>query len=333
MSIVLGTYTMNAGRDIPGSAVKYIIETYIKDFDYIIVVDGNLTKESELYYQQFGDKLRVADSKWQDSHLKQYKARDSLLNDGDWMLAIDDDEIPSSELAGFLTAPNTQQLLDQHSLNMVLVPSTLYVHDGNEEGYFLQSEDVDMEKGFFKSILYKKTPTLDYIHSNGYHTVPTHGPNTRATKIPYPYIHLKTAESFIINDCHNAFISPENERWTEEEARELRAACKSGGITNLADLKRATISGWPSELIKFAVDHRHSKTTASKFYVWYFFIAKPELRENVSDIKWEEAYRTTLNMDRIERMEKALIHNEKIKVPVTPFLISPYRNEQNSHSN
>lgn len=334
MSIIIGTYTMNAGSDIPGSAIKYMLETYHDKLPYMVVVDGNLTSEAKAYYKKF-PKLRYMNSPWRDSHLAQYKARDSLVDEGDWVLALDDDELPSDELFEFISNQEIEKTLNNNNLNMCYVPGVLYIHDG-ENGYkFLQAEDVDLDNGFFKAILYKKTNSLNYIHSNEYHTVPTHGTETRAVKIPYHYIHLKTAESFIINDCHNAFISPENERYTAVQAKQLREIKKEYKFNTLEDFKKA-VNDLPSGkyplLEDFAMTWRHADTNAYTMYLWFFMIAHPNWQSvyRRDDVDWKASYERLLNPNRISRIESAIVNHDYVTIETTPFLVSPYRHEVNN---
>ena len=289
------TYSMNAGEDIAGSALKWDIQNHSHLFERMIVVDGNLTDSARKYYSSFPN-VEVIDSPWRDSHTLQYQAVRAQLREGEWCLYLDDDEVPSPELIAFCqTLP--EQAKDSN-INMFHVPDILYLTEDGTNFYKSLHDPLDYPNdGHIKRILFKAGPTLDFISSDGFHNVPTFLKtlpdgqvisDERAAYVQAPYFHLKSVESYIINDCVNAFKSPRNERFTEEEAEEFKAAIDADGISTMQQLRNDAAAGtWGQKLKDFAKKYRNEvDRPISRFYWWYFFIENPDMNID-SDLTWD----------------------------------------------
>ena len=105
---VLAMMTMNAGDGISGSTIKYCLKTFADRFDRVIVIDGDLTDEAKKFYSSFPNLLAV-DSPWRDSYVDQYRAWSAAAMDGDWILYLDCDELPSEALVSFI---NSEEMSD-----------------------------------------------------------------------------------------------------------------------------------------------------------------------------------------------------------------------------
>lgn len=300
--VTLAQITMNAGDDIPGSTLKYTLDTWASGFERVLIVDGHLTEEARGYYEKF-DNVEVLDSPWQDNHTPQYERFMKELADGEWCLYLDDDESPSQNLV--LASAQIADIVARaeggfNQTTIFALPSILYITENGTRYYRALHRpypDDPRNGGHTKQILFQNRPFTTLLTS----PPPAAHVNIRQ-RIGQPiyapemyYYHFKSAEAYIINDCLFAMMNAKQERYTEQEAAEFKAALEASGIYTLKDFRQRTEAGeWSQSLKKFAEDHRKdTDRPISRLYWWYYLIANPHLNEIESET-WDRALKIAL---------------------------------------
>lgn len=296
MRKVLAQITMNAGDGIPGSVIKSNLLKYARYFDLVVVVDGELTDEARRFYNQFTN-LIVVNSPWRDSYVDQYRAWSRIMDDGDWVLYLDCDEIPSKELLLFLESKKFTDLAEKY--NTLCLPCVLHLTDDGKSFYAVDPDPLPEYEGqWMKNILVKKDKCLDFQFF-GSHVIPTHRDQEKACYIPYPYFHMKTLESFVYNDCWQAFLHPQGQGYNEVDARLFKMFSK---FDSVKEFKKATKEkSWSPMLEKFAWDRRHQKNNAVSRLAWTYWILEGHPMPEVDDfMRWDNVKNFVLDEDKMK---------------------------------
>jgi len=298
---VLGYITMNAGDGIPGSILKWALQNYAHRFDYSVVVDGNLTESAKAFYSGIPN-LRVVDSPWKGRHVDQYYKRNSVVEDGDWILALDDDEFPSENLMSVVS--NIDKVISQlPQLNIVYIPSLTYLAVDSSNNFWRVQESPSQEDYLRRSkrIFYRKSSKHNYfIHSPcGMHVTPTqvdsiYSPSPKMIEAPIGdhrcfFYHMKTIESFIYNECVYNVSNPIHESGpgarllTQEEEQEFNRLVVKYDLKNIPKfLEMTKASAWPDDFRDFVFQFKHHLGQAmSKFYYLYEYVSKGIKQEDV----------------------------------------------------
>lgn len=328
----LAQLTMNAGEDIPGSVLKWNLESHAKYFDRVLIVDGNLTGDAKAYYNQF-DNVTALDSPWKDDHAPQYRRFAEELDDGEWCLYLDDDEAPSKNLC--IISSQLDQILAQAkgnvaNSNIVILPSILYITEDGKRYYRALHRPLlhdPRNGGHTKPVLFKKTATLDFLTSPppSAHVTPTHNAAQAAMYASGGwYYHFKSAEAYIINDCLFALMNPIAERYTPDEAKEFKQCLRDSGIKTIQDFRRATEThSWSDSLIRFAIANKYDYSRPiSRLYMWYFEIAHTERTDHNPDWgvtvervlakEWLDTYRSSKKASELQEKMGGRISLETI---------------------
>ena len=291
MKKCLAMITMNAGYGIPGSTIRETLDASSDKFDKVIVIDGDFQSEAREYYAQLVEKNRdgetefvFVDSPWKDSYVAQYRAWRDEVDDGDWVLYLDCDEVPSDELIEFLGSDEFDRLSKKHTT--ICLPCVLHLREG--ERYFAAEgpPKKEFEGQWLKNILIKNDSHLDFKHF-GSHVIPNHGTFEDGVYVPYPYYHMKSLESFVYNDVWQAFLSPEGQQYSKMDASMFRMLTKS--FKETSDFKRATKDGkWILPLQKFAWDRRKYFNNPVSRLAWVYYILEGhEMPEDDPWMTWE----------------------------------------------
>lgn len=258
--------TMNAGLDLP---MDYVIRDNIRRnherFDRVIIVDGNMTNEARAFYSQFPN-VTAIDSPWKDDYRAQYQKAADAVSEGEWILWLDADEQPSKPLLDFISKRDFEG-------NMMKLPCVLHLQA--EDGLFYPSEPKPNEKyvgQWSKPILFRKEKTLNFIAA-GSHVFPSHGYNERSQYIPFEYIHFKTLESFVENDVLQAFLNPEFQQFSPENAARFKML--TSGFKSTKDFKKSMKDGtWSLPLQRFAWMRRREALNPVSRLAWQYFIVE-----------------------------------------------------------
>lgn len=302
MNKCLAMITMNAGKDIPGSTIMKTLSVYGKYFDRVIVVDGNLSEEARLSYSELENvELTIVDSPWKDSYVDQYRAWSSKVDDEDWVLYLDCDEVPSRELIDFIFSEEFD--IKSKECNTFCLPCVLYLRHNSEYCAAEKEPPKEYIGQWIKNILVKKDSSLDFKYF-GSHVIPNHGQEEKGSYVPFPYFHMKTLESFVYNDVWQAFLSPEGQQYTPADAKMFKMLTKQYKTTK--EFKEATKCGaWPPVLKKFAWDRRWVAGYPVSRLAWVYFILEGnEFLESDSDFTWETVKNFVLRAESIDVFNK-----------------------------
>lgn len=244
-------------------SLKRVLLQSVDYFDVTRVCDGgstDRTKElvkscSEYYFRKWDDKYHE-----QDNHLL------SQCKPGDWIMILDDDEMPSTPLLNGLR--DIIAHAESHNFNMVSLPALDEINgkmamDVNE---FIAKTDSGGLQPFRKLWLFK----FDW-------SVKSYGSPHRSVESllgwrvyhqSCPYIHFKTSFSYILNDCIHAWINPLRQQYTKGEAddmydalpkftesREIFVWLQSDEVTN--------------KFIAFAEKYKHADTPIRNWWAVY----------------------------------------------------------------
>lgn len=294
--VALGYITMNAGDGIPGSIVKWALQTYTRYYDYTIIVDGNLTKEARDFYSTLEGDVRVIDSPWSGRHLPQYHIRNSAVEDGDWILALDDDEFPNNNLVGINNGIRDGKL-DQ--LNILYIPSLTYLCVDGTNNFWRVQESPSKEDFLRRSkrILYKKASSNYFISSPcGMHVTPTHVVNNLISESPAGdpalfFYHMKTIESFIWNECIYNVSNPRHEsgpearQMTREQEDTFISLVEKYDLKNVSKFLEMTKAHvWPEDFKEFVFQFKDVLGQAMcKFYYAYEYVSNKNY-SNIEDL-------------------------------------------------
>lgn len=291
---------MNAGDGIPGSILKWALSTYASRFDYTVVVDGNLTEEAKKFYETIPS-LHVVDSPWKGRHETQYYARNSAIEDGDWVLALDDDEYPSEGLIELVQKIN----YISPEINIAYIPSLTYLAVDNTNNFWRVQEPPSKEDFLRRSkrILYKKSSNNNYFICSpcGMHVTPTQVVvnNGRLEQSERPvgdprcfFYHMKTLESFIYNECIYNVSNPRHEsgpqarQMTEEQEKEFERLVNLHGLKDTKKFLEMTKNHtWPEDFKEFVFQFKDKLGLAMcKFFYLYNYVSHGIKEEDVSQL-------------------------------------------------
>lgn len=285
MSKLALTYiTMNAGDGIPGSILKWALQTYAPKVDYTVVVDGDLTDQAKEFYKTIPN-LRLVDSKWTGRHVDQYYARNNFVDMNDWVLCFDDDEFPSSALLGigkFFVTHDTP-------VNIFYSPSVTFMSVDNTDNFWRVQEYPTQEDFLRRSkrLLYKRLPSNYFISSPcGMHVTPTQVKNGRLDEQAHGdprgvFYHMKTIESFIYNECIYNVSNPRHEsgpqarQMTEEQEIEFERLVNKYNLKDTKHFLKITKEhSWPEDFKNFVFQFKDKLGLAMcKFYYLYNYIS------------------------------------------------------------
>jgi len=314
MNKVLAQITMNAGDGIPGSVIKTNLRRNAKYFDKVVVVDGDLTDEAKRFYDGIPN-LCVVDSPWRDSYVDQYRAWRDAVDDGDWVLYLDCDEMPSFELLEYLGGRAGRADKDiEDGTNTLCLPCVLHMTEDGKSYYAAEKDPLPTYQGqWMKNILVLKDETLDFKHF-GSHVIPHHGDAEKGKYIPYPYYHMKTLESFVYNDVWQAYLHPEGQHYDPVEAKLFKLFTKVYRTTK--EFKEATKKGkWSPALRKFAWDKRHQHNKPISRLSWVYFILEGHPHLDDDDfMKWKNVKAHILDEEKIGLMHRNRVEGRGITV-------------------
>ncbi|KKN63204.1 hypothetical protein LCGC14_0503940 [marine sediment metagenome] len=221
---------------------------------------------------------------WDDN----YSAQDNVLldeaSDGEIILVQDDDEMPSEALLKVIDT------LTVNEFDMCRIPS-LDIIDGammcSIEDYMRQNDEGEFDKRFRKDWLFKY---YDGMYMEG---TPHRSPHQKDGQdwvrkdLGAPYLHIKSSDSFIVNDCIHAFINPEQQQYSDAETKSLRKFTNKFGITSSRDivdlLKYDELS---DKFHDWMWEHAGENKPIAAWFASRFFLYRPDLlsRYNFNDV-------------------------------------------------
>jgi hypothetical protein len=306
-SINIGTMTMDAGRGIPGSCIERILSLCDR-FESITVVDGDLTDSAKNFYKKYPN-VKIIDSPWKDSYASQYEVFSDTLKDGEWAFWIDDDEIPSPQLIDFFDSKEFVSIKKQ-GFNILHIPCILHLNgvDKNNPERYYQCEPIPKKVysgQWTKHIIYEKSKFLNYRFF-GSHVIPYISHEEKSKYVPFAYYHLKSLESFVLNDVWQAFLHPGGQGYTDVESSKFKMLTSC--YKDLKSFKSATKNGqWSPALKKFAWDHRRDIRRPISRLSWAYFILFGH--EKFSDdeyLTWDNVKNNILSQEHMNKLEESI---------------------------
>jgi hypothetical protein len=299
--VTIGTMTMNAGLGISGSTIRWALKHNFNNFEKIVVVDGDLTDDAKEFYSQFSN-VQVIDSPWKDSYVTQYEKFAETLADGEWGLWLDDDEICSLELLGYLNSEDFESA--KKRCNIIQLPCVLHITEDGQDYYAVEPEPsrIYTKNQWTKNILFRKDKGL-YFKFFGSHVIPNNK-NSKCQYVSAPYYHMKSFESFVYNDVWQAFLSPEGQNYDSVESSKFKMFTRCFPTTK--DFKKATKKGvWPPTLKKFAWDHRREYDRPISRLSWVYFVLEGNLMPEVDEfMDWKNIKHHVLSSQSMRLFEE-----------------------------
>lgn len=269
MKLRLSLHVITMNRDELLSQQLTIVRPYV---DAIRICDGAGSKATKSICKRF--KARYYHRQWDDDFAAQDNLLFSKAKKSEWILVMDSDEIPSKELLQNLRQLATRG--EAEGYNCVRIPA-ISILDGVMEcnvsdriTAVQDGRDIFRKDWFFKfakGIYSTGSPHRGFHHPDGwtYHDT------------GYSYYHIKTTDDFIFNDCIHAFINPEGQGYSYEEADELKS-CEcikllrlSTDVIPMLEFDRVT-----PDFKEFMQKYKDEDRPISRWYWAYYFIFNQE---------------------------------------------------------
>ena len=329
--LVLGIATMNGGYGMPGAALK---ET-LKCMPYVhkvVIVDGALGDEGREFYKENCPDAVIVDSPWAESLKVQYDALLKHMDDGDWWLMLDDDEVTSWGLNQFLLSmkmrlDDDKPAIDNPDVFSLSTPRVTSFPDPECPAKYYMGEEVPVSSGQTgpnvagpRAHIFKVCPEMQMMHSKaGRHVVPYY-PNRAAAYLVGEDIfhaHLKAPELYVYNDCVKAMFDDDiKDPAISQEYRDMLNHC---GIKTSKDFTVITTKGQVTQEFKdFCLKYRGYGAPEGRLFIWYYNICHPEL--NPTNQTWTDSLKLVLNENwrKTFKLNKLLNQYHEVSY-VTPY--------------
>jgi len=176
--------------------------------DRVVVVDGFSKDGTFEYLQSLGSKVQVFQREWDDSFANQYNEYLRHIKGG-WVLILDDDELPSEQMASVLREVVKQSEGGTKFDTVEFRANDISYVEGEWENH--------LDNGpceYYRQMFFKWNPNLRYdihLHQS------LQGLRGPAAKLKAHYYHIKSTKDELRNACRNYFISGE---WPPTPVRE-----------------------------------------------------------------------------------------------------------------
>lgn len=322
----IGTITMNAGEDIPGSILKFNLNNQFKLFKRIIVVDGNLTEQAKQFYSKFPN-VEYVDSPWtgnERAYRNQYDKIWEMIENNNWFGFLDDDEMWSSELIEEFLSKKIDDIkfkFDENCLkkgsdiDLICVPCILHLTEDGQQYFPAEPKPKNFFNGqWTKQIIVRKSDRIKIAHIGSHVQFKLVDNFNRIAYVPEPYYHMKSLESFVYNDVWQAFLSPEGQGYSEVESKKFKMFTSCYSSTK--EFKQATKNGeWSPMLKKFAWDYRKQYTRAISRLAWtYFVLEGHEMPEADEFMTWDNMKQYVLSPETMAIYSENKKNNIGIKI-------------------
>lgn len=306
MKTNLSTFTMNAGFR-QDEILIHNLSKYSINFNKVFVCDGAMTNESKEFYSKLPSNVYVTNFEWDNNYEARYRHNASQSGEEEKVLHLDGDEIPSKELIDYIKENDDDPCL------MQLIPCVLHIKHENK---FYPVEDWPNKEytgQWTKSILYKTNNQLDF-RSFGSHVIGYHKTEELKKYVPHPYFHMKSLESFVLNDVWQAFSSPEGQGYTTDESYLFRSFI--GQFKTIQEFKKATQEGsWPIQLQKFVYTKRKEFNRPISRLSWvYYILYNNKCPFGQFDLTWDEVRQHVLSPECMKLLDENIKNNNYFKL-------------------
>lgn len=306
--LVLGLATMNAGYDMPGSSITTLLQN-TTCFDQVIAVDGKLNSLGISLYNKYN--IHYISNPWKGSLKEQYDILLTHLNEGDWWVMLDDDELPSYGLLKFLDLARKAIAIGKHPLSVITNQNvdnvksistprlTCFTEDGI---HFFPGEEIP-HTGFTVNVagprahIFKVDKSMKMMASRaGRHVVPYYAEPDSSVLLDLQGIfhyHLKAPELYVYNDCVKPILDDDIK--DSKIRQEYRDMLYRNNIFNAEQFYIKTVTKKVNqEFIDFCYKYRTHGAPEGRLFIWYFNILHPELNQ-VPEQNWTASLKLVLN--------------------------------------
>ncbi len=283
--------------------------------DKIRVCDGGSDDNTKDVCKAYG--VEYYYHKWNEDFSAQDNFLLSKANKGEWILQQDDDEVPSLALL-----ENLNGLTISH-YNKIRIPCLLCM-DGNYEetvSVFIKYTREGKER-FYRDWLFKNIDgtQFDGLTHRGLLTNNWIEKNTE-----YPFIHIKTSDGCILNECSHAFVYPLGHGYSIDEGNELLHHCKLNKIKNNKDVRPILMAGQiTKEFMTWILAHADEGQRAIAKWFWaYFYIYHPSrLFDFTNKLTWIQKPA----LSNFLRFKRGYSDGSFIKMSLNPMLLEMLNN-------
>lgn len=304
--LILGIATMNAGLDMPGSSLRDLLD-FKNVFDEVICIDGSLTEEGQAIYKQAG--VSYYSNAWTGSLKRQYDLLLTYMNEGDWWVMLDDDEVPANGLTELFILMKKNLRMGMPALSGVLGDNvvalstprvTCFTEDGSKfyEGEYPPIDYMQKKSGDAgpRAHIFKITKDLTMLSSPaGRHVVPYHkeGVHVYLTGKGLYHRHLKAPEMYVYNDCVKALFDHDIKNLLIE--KEYRTMMYLNRITDGKSFIEITKNKQVNqEFLDFCIKYKDHGAPEGRLFIWYYNILHPELNP-YPEQNWTSSLKKVLN--------------------------------------
>jgi len=248
----------------------------------IIVVDDTLTEKSKKWLRTWGCEVHYR--KWDNYFAKQRNEYLAHVNEGEWVLVSDPDELMGPPLCKDLK--NIVSEADKRGINMLGINA----HDITVE---LDGTKNEVVSTFFKNLLFKYEEGVRYVGVVHETLLPgVHGWRCYNLNPEYYYEHIKTKAEIWERAARNFHIAGGGNNLREKNPvwSEYRLRVEKHGLGDWPTMREALRKGnIPAEIQGFLIKHRNrnvipdADTEIREYFRWYFEVLHPE--ENIG--KWK----------------------------------------------
>lgn len=308
--VSLHVMTQNRATDL-----LRLIDTCKPYVDNIRVCDGGSSDNTKDICRAYG--VEYYYKKWSENFSMQDNFLLSKAQNNEWILQQDDDETPSLALLENLKG------LMMNRYNKIRVPCLLCM-DGNFEesvsDFILHTREG--KERFYRDWLFKN---IDGATMSGLTHRGLLNNNWTQADTEYPFIHIKTSDGCIINECSHALIYPYGHSYSDIEGTELLYHCKENGIKQNKGVKPALMGcGLTKEFMAWIIAHANEgQRSISKWFWAFFYIYHPSLLSKyVSKKTWLEQP----SLSEFLRFKRGYTNGTLTQMSINPLLLEMLNN-------
>ncbi len=259
--------------------LKILLPKVMPYVDRVIIIDGSPEGLTKDYCEELGPKVMWKHRKWDDNFVNQWNEYLKYVNGG-WILVLDDDETPSTEMLEhldyFVNASN-------YGNNFSLMKFRCHT--------ISEGVKADTPANYWREIFFRWTSNLKYhsVSTTGCHQFIAGYQNHKVFQSDFVYYHSKSLRDEYKNAARNYFIygiwKDEKNIFQTEEWHELKSILKEvhPEVDTFPDLDHimeegklnTEIKNWIVRWYKKLEDHEDYNEMRA-FCKYYFDYVKPE---------------------------------------------------------
>lgn len=263
-------------------SLQRLIDISRQYVDNIRVCDGGSDDNTKAICKAYG--IEYYYHKWNEDFSAQDNFLLSKAKKNEWILLLDDDEVPSLALC-----ENLKSLISNR-VTRIKIPCLLCT-DGHYEDSVSNFIRCTKEEGAIRFTSERLFQNKDRTKLMGLSHRGLEPNDWIDTTTEYPFIHVKTTDDFIINACCHAYTDPIGQGYTIDDGQLLINHCKANQIHNNGDIRFLLKHGNLTKqfLDWIIVNSDRCKESISNWFMAYFYIYHPSLLFKYTNrLKWLE---------------------------------------------